>query len=86
MDNKRIARMAEKIAQEDQSNDSLSVVDQAVDRIIASIMEIDENLSAIKPENDKQRKAITDVKDLMDTAIAPYMADIVKALNEFEEE
>jgi len=82
----RIA-MAQRIAAEEtfSSDEALSNLDQAVDTIIGAIGVIDQMLPFVKPETDKEREAIDKVKDLVDTAIAPYMADIAKAMDALDE-
>lgn len=80
MDNERIAQ---DISQEEK--DPLVIIDEAVDNMIASIVAIDESLPSVKPETEAQRQALNQLKDLMETAIAPYTAEIAKALETFEE-
>jgi len=84
MDNKRIAKMANKVAQE-VDDEALAKVDQAIDTMIASAQIIDENLSKVKTDGVPQKAAVDAVQDLMDTAIAPYLADIAKAMQVFPE-
>ena len=94
MDSERIAKMAEDIveeaafevvAQTPEDDDPLAMVDQAVDTIIAATQVIDENLPKVKVDNVPQKAAIDAVKDLMDNAIRPYLADIVRAMQVFGE-
>lgn len=84
MDKARIAKMANKVAQE-VDDEALAKVDQAIDTMIASAQIIDENLSKVKTDNVPQKAAVDAVQDLMDTAIAPYLADIAKAMQVFPE-
>jgi hypothetical protein len=84
MDKARIAKMADKVAKE-VDDEALAKVDQAIDTMIASAQIIDENLSQIKTDNVPQKAAVDAVQDLMDTAIAPYLADIAKAMQVFPE-
>jgi hypothetical protein len=90
----RIAKMAEDIAEEvafdrvaqsPEDDDPLVMVDQAVDSMIAATQIIDENLPKVKVDSVPQKAAVDAVKDLMDTAIRPYLADIVKAMGTFGE-
>jgi hypothetical protein len=94
MDKERIAKMAEDIAEEvafdrvaqsPEDDDPLVMVDQAVDSMIAATQIIDENLPKVKVDSVPQKAAVDAVKDLMDTAIRPYLADIVKAMGTFGE-
>ena len=94
MDKERIAKMAEDIAEEvafdrvaqtPEDDDPLVMVDQAIDAMIAATQIIDENLPKVKVDSVPQKATVDAVKDLMDTAIKPYLADIVKAMGTFGE-
>ena len=73
VDNVRIAATAE-------DEDALAMVEQAIDAMVASSQIIDENLSKIKVESVPQQAAIDAVRDLMDTALKPYLADMIVAM------
>jgi predicted RNase H-like HicB family nuclease len=83
MDKARIAKMANKVAQNETEDEALANVDQAIDAMISAAQIIDTNLSKVKTENVPQKAAVDAVQDLMDTAIAPYLADIAKAMQVF---
>jgi predicted RNase H-like HicB family nuclease len=83
MNKARIAKMANKVAQKETEDEALALVDQAIDTIIASAQIIDANLPKIKTDSVPQKAAVDAVRDLMDTAIAPYLADIAKAMQVF---
>jgi uncharacterized iron-regulated protein len=94
MDKERIAKMAEDIAEEvafdrvaqsPEDDDPLVMVDQAIDTLIAATQIIDENLPKVKVDSVPQKAAVDVVKDLVETAIKPYLADIVKAMGTFGE-
>ena len=85
MDKARIAKMADKVAQNETEDDALAQVDQAIDTMIAAAQIIDENLPKVKVDNVPQKAAVDAIQDLMDTAIAPYLADIAKAMQVFPE-
>ena len=85
MDKSRIAKMSDKIAKEKTEDEALSNVDQAIDTIIASIMVMEENLPKVKTGNVPEKAAVDAVQDLLDTAIKPYFADAVKAMQIFGE-
>ena len=78
-------RVARRAIGEDESLEALKNVDQAVDAIIASIMAIDENLPLVKADTVPQKAAIDNIKGLMDEAVKPYFADVVKSLQVFGE-
>jgi len=84
MNRERMRKMAKKIAEDNDEN--LVIVDQAVDSIIAAIQTLDETLPNVDADNDKQKNAIKKVTDLLETAIVPYMGDIVSELEVFEAE
>ena len=83
MDNKRVVKMANKIAATD---DPLVSVDQAINSIIESIYTLDENLSNIETNSVEEKKAVDKIQNLIDTAIAPYMADIANEYLTFEDD
>jgi len=87
MDRERIAAMAERLALAVESgpdNDQALVnVDGAIDAMIAAAQAIDENLPSVKTDSVPQKAALDAVRDLMDTAIKPYLADIVSAMEAF---
>lgn len=78
-------RVAKKMVGETESNESLRNVDEAVDNIIASLISIEENLPGITADSVRQKAALDIVKETMDEAVKPYFADIVNALQAFDE-
>jgi len=82
MDEMRIAKMAEKIAAE-QDDQALANIDQAVDSMIAAIAAIEESIPNVKTENVPQKAALDSIQELLDEAIKPYLADIANALSIF---
>ena len=84
MDNERISRMAARVAQEEADDTPLEMVDQAIDLMIASVKVMDKNLPNVETQNAPQKAALDTVRKLLDEAIAPYLADIAKAMQAFE--
>ncbi len=84
MQKERMAKMADKVAQGEADDEALSLVDQSVDLMIASVKVIEKNLPNIKADNVPQQAALDAVKELMDEAIMPYLADMAKAMQVFE--
>jgi hypothetical protein len=93
MDKERIAKMADNVtdevvlnepvvAQTDDDN-ALVLIDQALDSMIAAAQIIDENLPKVKTEGVPQKAAVDAIKDTMDSAIKPYLADVVKVMSVF---
>lgn len=66
-------------------DEALAMVDQAIDTMIAAAGIIDANLPKIKTENVPQEAGVDAAKDLMETAINPYLSDLVQAMGVFGE-
>jgi hypothetical protein len=62
---------------------ALANMDQAFDAILAAVAVIDDNLPAVKASSVPERAAIDAIGDLMNTAIKPYLADALKAMQVF---
>jgi len=85
MKKERIAAVAERVAEEDLGEDTpLSMVDQGIDTAIAAVKIINENLSKVETENVPQKAAVDEVRSLLDEAVAPYLADMAKAMSVFD--
>jgi len=95
MNKERIAKMAENIVAQNEvvpneptavtpdDDDALANVDQALTSILAALQIIDENLPKVKTENVPQRAAVDAAKDLLETGVKPYLADVLKAMQVF---
>jgi hypothetical protein len=89
MDGVRLANMIDRIAGKDDDSalggpkDPVEVIDEAVDNILASIEAIGEALGKVEAETAAEKAALVKIQDLMETAIAPYMIDVVKAMDVF---
>ena len=85
---------AVKTASNEKSNKVLSEeeevarMDSAVDSIIGGIREAYAALVSLKKTNlnAREREIFAKVTELLDTAVSPYVADIVKELDKLEEE
>lgn len=73
VDNIRVAAVAG-------DEDALAMVDQALDTMVAASQVIDENLPKIKAEDVPQQASLDAIKDLMDTGVKPYLADVIMAM------
>jgi len=84
-----VVRMVNRVAAlriaEEEEDEALVHVDQAVTAIIASLMAIEENLPNVKADTVAERAAIDGAQDLLDTALKPYTADLAKMLDVFGE-
>jgi len=70
------------------NEEEVARIDSAVDSIISGIREAYEALISLKKTelNARERAIFVKVTDLLDTAVSPYVADIVKELDKLEEE
>lgn len=59
---------------------ALANVDQALDAILAAVKVIDTNLPEIQVTSVPEEAARDAIQDLMETAIKPYLADVLKAM------
>ena len=87
MDEKKIASIAARVAEEEnatESDQALDNVDEAVDIIIAALKTIDENLPQVKAENVPQQAALDNIKEALEQGVKPYFADVVKDLSFFD--
>ena len=91
MDNERIMSMTDNVmdgisvvsnvrtaAVSEDEDVALSNVDQALDTMLMSIGVIMENLPKIKTDSVPEKASVDAISDLMNTAISPYFADILK--------
>jgi predicted RNase H-like HicB family nuclease len=84
MDNVRIAKMAENIVAEAADEDvAMANVDQALDAMVAAVAVIDDNLPNVKTMSVPEQAAMDALKDLMDTALKPYLSDALKTMQIF---
>jgi hypothetical protein len=65
--------------------DALAMVDQALDSAVASLQVISEYLPKVKIGSVPQKAAVDAIQDLMETALRPYLADVIMAMRVFEE-
>jgi len=94
MDEKRMAAMADKVADDVTSpsvapksdNPALDMIDDELDKILFSIKAIEDALPGVETANADQEKAKAKIQDLFETAINPYIADVLEAFNVFEVE
>jgi len=70
-------------AKSDDEDVALANVDQAFDAILAAVAVLDDNLPNVKVEGVPQQAAVDAIKDLVATAIKPYLADALKAMQVF---
>ena len=87
MDSKRFASMIDRVAGIEESvggeKDPIEVIDEAVDSIIAAIEAIGSALPNVDADTTDERAAVKTIQDTMETAIAPYMVDVAKAMDVF---
>jgi hypothetical protein len=83
MNEARIAKMAEKIAAEGEDA-PMELVDQALDMMIRSAQILSENLPKIEAESVPQKAAKDAAIEAMNEGVAPYLADVAKAMQSFD--
>ena len=86
MERERIAAMVKNVARSVSGTDSdqaLVNVDGALDAMIAAITAMEENLPQVKADSVPEKAAVEAVQELLDEAVKPYLADIVKAMESF---
>jgi len=66
--------------------DAAVLIDSGVDNIIAGMKSLEDGLNALDNLSAEEKKAVDKVRDLLDTAIAPYVSDIIEELAVFEGE
>lgn len=66
--------------------ESLLKIDTAFDRILNSISDVGENLPKIVPQNNDETVAVNKMREIFETAINPYFADVLEAWRIFEGE
>ena len=91
MDKERMAKMTESVVGAEKSvpvspgdDEALANVDQAFDAILAAMKVLDDNLPNVKAETVPEKAARDAVADLVETALKPYLADALKAMQAFE--
>jgi hypothetical protein len=63
---------------------ALANVDQALDAVVAAMAVLDDNLPQIKTANVPEKAAVDVVQDLVDSALKPYLADVLKTMQIFK--
>lgn len=92
-------KVAERIATQNKKNDNVvpqkdlsitgvETIDMGIDQIIQGIKLVysgieNSDRADMKP---KLRKTVNEIKDLMNTAVVPYMKDVVELSDSFEED
>ena len=85
MDEKRFAKMTNQVIKEaglhtaEMDDEALSYVDQSFDVILSALKVIDDNLKKIKTNTIPEKAAVDAIDDLLETAVKPYLADVLKA-------
>ena len=69
-------------AKEEEGEDDIALVnvDQALDNMVAAMAVLDDNLPNVTTGSVPERAALEAAKDLIETAIKPYLADLLKVL------
>ena len=87
MDIRRMAAMTERVAAgKGDVDEALNAVDEGIDIIISAIELISENLPKVMTNTPEETSAKESIQEILDTAVAPYTADIIEKLEIFEKE
>lgn len=79
--NRKISKMAKEIV----AVDALIECDKAIDIAIAAYETLKENLPQVKAQNVPQRAALDNAIEALESGVGPYLADIVKYIEELSE-
>jgi len=88
MDERRIVAMAKRVAQGETDgveDEPFGLVDQSIDMMIRCVQLINENLPKVEAQTVPQKAALDEIRGILDEAVAPYLADMVKAWQTLEE-
>lgn len=82
MDDKDINNIAKRVAASESEDPALAEVEKAIDHILFGVQTVEEQLPNAKAETKEEEAAKKKLMDLFETAINPYVADAIEALNE----
>jgi len=83
MNEERLDKMVTRIAADEGSDPALEEIDKAIDAILLSIQVIEETLPKVAASTPQEEEAKRKIGDLFDTAINPYFADVMEAMQVF---
>jgi hypothetical protein len=72
-------------AGEGEVEDPIVEIDMAVDSMVDGVRRMYAAMDALKDLSRAEKLAADKIKDLLDTAISPYLADIIEELEAFED-
>lgn len=82
MDNNDINNIAKRVAASEGEDPALNEVEKAIDHILYGVQTVETNLPKTKTATKEEESAKKKLSDLFETAINPYVADAIEALNE----
>lgn len=90
-ENELVDKVASRIAKEEDKPEpetGLEKIDMGIDQMVQGVRLVQSGIqdSRMVDLEPKTRKAIENIKDLLETAIAPYLADIINYSDTMEEE
>jgi len=90
-ENELVDKVASRIAKEEDKPEpetGLEKIDMGIDQMVQGVRLVQSGIqdSRMVDLEPKTRKAIEKIKDLLETAIAPYLADIINYSDTMEEE
>jgi hypothetical protein len=63
--------------------DPVEVIDEAVDAILSALEAIGAAIPQVDADTPAEKAALQKIQDTIETAVAPYMVDVVKAMDVF---
>lgn len=68
-------------AEELNADKNLVEVERGIDLMMVGIRTVMDNIDGVKTDTDEEKSAIEKVKDLFDTGVNPFFADILQELS-----
>ena len=86
MDTNKMDEIANRVAAKNAEDDSsaLQAVDEAIDNILIGVRTIEEQMPNVETTTPAEEAAKKEVIDLVQTAINPYMLDMIDNMDKFD--
>jgi len=66
-------------------DDALNNIDQSLDNILVGLVALRDNIDSVETANDAEKRAVKNIKEILETAMEPYFADMLKEMQIFED-
>jgi len=86
MDTNKMDEIAKRVAAKNEEGDSpaLQAVDEAIDSILIGVRTIEEQMPNVETTTPEEEAAKKEVIDLIQTAINPYMLDMIENMDKLD--